>query len=475
MPQSTTTRLTMLVLAIGLGASAQAPPASIEKTYTIRAWQTLDPIPLELRLGQQVRVLPRESPTGIPAISVMVLDGDKNLQDRDDALQDAKDFTWSPGRDGGFYLTVRNLSEIEGQFSVFIEPVVLQSRGEEKDWATEEVFYATNRETAGSVRQNADCGSSQAPRYGPGLGSELSLGVSYVSLRRSNRRMGELEAFNVLRIFVNKAPTEQTVVISCVNPSNETDFYGRIGTRVKSSREKRVLVFIHGYRNTFEDALLRAAQIAYDLRVDGPPILFSWPSQGTLEGYPLDRNNADASYALLASFLQRVAKETGAAQIDVIAHSMGNWVLSNALRDISTRMKANPSVTKALPLFRNVAMMAPDVDTAVLRTMIQDILKVSKRTTLYGSSRDEALKFSAKVNGRARAGQGFPDMFCSRGMDSIDASKVDTSLLGLGHQYYGDSSTILHDLDQLFTGRPPDQRLDLRKESGNGLVYYVFE
>ncbi len=462
----------ILLLPNGLALLAQPLARPSETKSAIKPWQTLEPMAVTVRLGQRVRVLPRTGPAGTPAIAVAVLDSERNLLDRDDELTESSDFIWAPGRDGTFYLVIRNLSETDGECSVIIEPAPLEMRGgESKEWATKEVFYATNREVDGSLRQDRECGTPQAPRFGGGLGYKLSLGVSYVNVKRSSRKMGELEAFSVVRIFTAKMPSEKSVVISCINPSAETDFYEKIGKKVKSSQQRRVLVFIHGYRNTFEHALLRAAQIAYDLRVDGPPILFSWPSQGTLEDYLLDRSNADASYHLLSDFLQRIARETQAAQIDVIAHSMGSWVLVNALREIALRMDGK----QPLPVLRNVAMMAPDVDVGVLRGLIPGILRVAERTTLYGSSRDGALIASATLNRRARAGQGQPDIFRAAGLDTIDASKVDTSLFGANHQYFGDSSTILYDLDQLFLGRVPDHRLNLRRESGSGATYYVFE
>ena len=47
---------------------------------------------------------------------------------------------------------------------------------------------------------------------------------------------------------------------------------------------KQVFVFVHGFNVSFENALRRTAQIAYDLNFDGAPFLFSWPSgDGMLE------------------------------------------------------------------------------------------------------------------------------------------------------------------------------------------------
>ena len=61
-----------------------------------------------------------------------------------------------------------------------------------------------------------------------------------------------------------------------------------------------------------------------------------------------------------------------------------------------------------------------------------------------------------------------------KGIDSIDASKVNTDLLGLRHGYYGDSASILYDLDQLFQGRLASKRLGLREVRNSNGLYWEF-
>ena len=56
--------------------------------------------------------------------------------------------------------------------------------------------------------------------------------------------------------------------------------------------QDQALVFVHGYNNGFDDALFRTAQIAYDLKYDGAPFLYSWPSGAGIAGYPYDRESA---------------------------------------------------------------------------------------------------------------------------------------------------------------------------------------
>ena len=67
-------------------------------------------------------------------------------------------------------------------------------------------------------------------------------------------------------------------------------------------------VYVHGYRNTFEDAIFRTAQLAADMKFDGGIFAFSWPSQGTVAGYLTDRDAADSSQLAFKEFVETVSK-----------------------------------------------------------------------------------------------------------------------------------------------------------------------
>jgi len=51
------------------------------------------------------------------------------------------------------------------------------------------------------------------------------------------------------------------------------------------ARKPGVLLFVHGYNVSFEDAARRTGQLAYDLGFEGPTVFFSWPSRGSVTAY----------------------------------------------------------------------------------------------------------------------------------------------------------------------------------------------
>ncbi len=116
-------------------------------------------------------------------------------------------------------------------------------------------------------------------------------------------------------------------------------FFAEVGAALEAARESgdepQALVYLHGYNTDFEDAVIRAAQIGFDLKVPGATACFSWPSRGTVAGYPADEATIEASEGAIARFLLDFAAGCGDAKVNVVAHSMGNRGLLRALQRIA--------------------------------------------------------------------------------------------------------------------------------------------
>jgi len=96
---------------------------------------------------------------------------------------------------------------------------------------------------------------------------------------------------------------------------------------------RRVFVFIHGYNTMFAEGLYRFTQIVKDSKAPGVPVLFTWASRAKLADYVYDTNSATAARDGLEHVL-RLALASNADRVDVLAHSMGNWVTVEAFRQI---------------------------------------------------------------------------------------------------------------------------------------------
>jgi esterase/lipase superfamily enzyme len=240
---------------------------------------------------------------------------------------------------------------------------------------------------------------------------------------------------------------------------------------VARSADKEALVFVHGFNVDFAEAARRTAQLAYDLGFDGAPILYSWPSRGSLSpvGYGADTNSADWSALHLQAFLRDLASSAGATTVHLIAHSMGNRVLTQALRSLAAEVHAEP-----LPHFSQVVLTAPDIDAQTFRDQIAPAIRgTAERITLYASSGDEALEASKRVNGFPRAGDTGAGIVLVDGIDTIDVSAVDTSFMG--HSYFAENGSVISDLISLLRdGKPPAERAGLVAVPLGTMRYWAF-
>ena len=295
---------------------------------------------------------------------------------------------------------------------------------------------------------------------------DLEFGTCEVSIPRDHQ-VGEMESPSVLRLEFHEDP-ERHVVLHAVHAESADEFHADLKSCVGRSSDREAFVFVHGFNVGFETAARRTAQIAYDLKFDGAPIFYSWPSQEGLLAYTVDETNVAWTVPHLKEFLVAVASRSGARSMHLVAHSMGNRALTSALRELAMEMKAD------CPKFHEVVLTAPDIDADVFRRdLAPAIARVANRVTLYASSNDEALIASKAIHGYRRAGDSGHDILIVPGIDTVDVSDVDTSFIG--HCYYGSNRTVLADLFELLgPEKPPSQRKSLRSARLGQLPYWVF-
>jgi esterase/lipase superfamily enzyme len=301
--------------------------------------------------------------------------------------------------------------------------------------------------------------------YGNGRGTFV-MGTCEISIPKSHR-VAELESPSVFRLDFVEDPTKHIVLLDIAEKDSEM-FFSQLRSYVDRNAAKDAFVFVHGFNVTFKDAARRTAQLAYDLKFQGAPIFYSWPSQGGLFQYAVDETNVAWTVPHLQEFLKEIARRSGAKSVHLIAHSMGNRALTSALRELSHELHGAP------PLFHEVVLTAPDIDADIFRRDIAPaIVTTAKRVTLYASSNDEALVLSKQVHGYPRAGETGDALVVIPGIETIDVSAVDTSLLG--HNYYGDNATVISDMiDLVRNSKSAQQRSWLVTARLNDLLYWVF-
>ena len=337
------------------------------------------------------------------------------------------------------------------------KPPTPRPNGDGEPYHVVRVFYATNRTDTEDAKPSERFGNERETRL-----PRLHYGAANVSIPKHHRK-GELESPAIWKLEFRKDPEKHVVLVS-IDSFSRDDWRRELKRRATQFGKPGVLLFIHGYKVSFSDAAERAGQLAYDLAFAGPTVFFAWPSQGSLAKYTVDEQKAEQSIPDMKDLLADLADLVPRGPVYVIAHSMGSRVLTNGFKEL---MADHLDKRRS---FKEIILAAPDIDATVFKDQIAPkILGMGPRVTLYASSEDKALGVSGGlVHGGPRLGklqQNGAGMTVLLGMDSVDASNVETDFLS--HSFFAGNRTVLSDLiDLIRNGVAPDRRPDLEPVPG---------
>jgi esterase/lipase superfamily enzyme len=238
---------------------------------------------------------------------------------------------------------------------------------------------------------------------------------------------------------------------------------GRFGDQAVgdlSQAGRNLMFFIHGFDNSFENAITRAAFNQQWFRQSGQAgadmtmVAFSWPSLGKLISPPLpwsdyfhDQTNAGQSGAHLMSVfanIEPIAKSARAAghRVFLLCHSMGNWALQAAVESWflhgngDAQLFDEAFLCAADEIYESFSYPAPG--------RLSDLKRLAKRISVYFSTEDDVLSLSDDLNGKTRLGQRGPrdltdpNQFPTALYRMVDCSSFDDydrDFQG-SHQYY---------------------------------------
>lgn len=288
---------------------------------------------------------------------------------------------------------------------------------------------------------------------GKGFGTEfddrMHFGKRIVRIP-SSHRPGELGS-PLWRRLLTRVDDRITVDPATVLPADAFTRDVRRFLGALDPSDRNVLVYIHGFNTTFDDAARRAAQLGFDLKVPGITVLYSWPSRGSVGAYLSDLSAIEASEEHIASFLVKVTAMADRGKVHLIAHSMGNRGLLRAMHRATTQ-----AALRSGTRFGQIFLSAPDVDAHLFRQLASVYPQVSERTTLYVADQDKALAALEWMTEGGRAG-GAPPVLVLPGIDTVRVHG--SSLFRLGHSYFAEEPEVLRDIRaQLHFREPPEKR-----------------
>jgi esterase/lipase superfamily enzyme len=371
-------------------------------------------------------------------------------------------FRIDPGAKDRFSARVGNLMRVElgwggliglslAGLVFFVDPIGLYASGHSK--ALVSVFYITDRQANPS-------GSPAFTTEGSPT-EEMSYGSAEVPITWNHG--------DIIRNLNSVALLSWTKTTISLQGMDEASFYNSVEAAIGTSDHHEAFLFIHGFHNTFDEALARTAGLSYDLKFQGPKlfrgvsILYSWPAGTSFMSYDHDKDNALWSVDHLKGVLARLAQLDPAYQLHIIAHSMGSRVLAGAVKSLQASNVAPGR-------FKNIVFAAADLDQQNFQQASPELKGVAERVTVYVSGRDIALGVSSALHEETRIG--FKGT-CRDGMDVIDTEGQDTSAQDFYHGYLFDSQPVLYDLGGVLRGLPPEGRVGIAQAEGK--CFWVFE
>ncbi|HYC77729.1 MAG TPA: alpha/beta hydrolase [Planctomycetota bacterium] len=166
-----------------------------------------------------------------------------------------------------------------------------------------------------------------------------------------------------------------------------------------------VFLYLHGFDNTFDEAVLRLAQLWHYLGRPGVALAYSWPSGSSgLFGYSYDRESGEYTVGHLKALLRLLGEHPSVERVHVIAHSRGADVCITALRELGYVLRGEGRRGPEALKLKTLVLASPDVDEEVFeqRFVREGVYTAAEKTVVYFSSYDLAIELASVVFGSRR-------------------------------------------------------------------------
>jgi len=234
-------------------------------------------------------------------------------------------------------------------------------------------------------------------------------------------------------------PKKEFALVDPALFATEADFVAQLNRALMAlpRDQRKILLFIHGYNNSLNGSLMRMAQFVEDSGFQGVPVLFSWASRDKALDYVYDMNSALLARDDLIR-LDYLVSQTRATGYDVLAHSMGNLLLIESIRQMHSEGQFN-----RVGKLGAVVMAAPDIDVDLFANTLSHLPKSDRRFYVLISREDKALRYARLLAGGVdRVGDADAEMLSGLGVVAIDLTQVHDPA-NLHHDKFADSPEVV--------------------------------
>src|SRR5262245_58241328 len=265
------------------------------------------------------------------------------------------------------------------------------------------LFYATNREARGALATR---------EYARVPGEPLHTGVLTIRIGDDATTLDRIfewstRATDDPRPYLHLQTVDEQASIGPDAPLTQDakTWFAEIDKAITVSRDKDVIIYVHGAMTNLERAAGQAAQLQHFTGRKRVVLLFAWPTAENFLLYWRDLVTAKQSAPQLARLIDLLAENTSAKKLDVLTYSAGGTVGSNGLAIVG-RDATKPGAPD--PRIGEIYYAAPDADFRGFVYDMKDYASRAARTTVAANMNDGALRLSRLVNNASRAGR--PDM-----------------------------------------------------------------
>lgn len=266
------------------------------------------------------------------------------------------------------------------------------------------VYYATNR----NLLPNEGL---EEGFYGDDRG-EMRFGRTMVAI--STRKEGDSPFADWSRWEPRMdAPRDRNELLS-TSRVDATNFADMLAAASDADSDRSILLFVHGFRRSFDVVATEVATIAFKTNTRGIPMFFSWPSANSTLGYASDVSSIRWAAADLRDTLKYLLSQESITTVHVVAHSLGGDGLLTALENLSR------DDTARVDKLGEIVLASPDVDAGLFqRNYLPGLRQLGARVTLYATDNDVPLQASQRINRYPRLGDAKAEIFIGEGIETI--------------------------------------------------------
>lgn len=358
---------------------------------------------------------------------------------------------------------------------------------------TPQIFFVTDRVGGGP--------DGQIKGYGKERSAQMAFGAATVKFGAADwadlvartavggkRRVSRLEVQNIdemVRFGATPLPDQRKEGALLVLPeaaaaysARTTAFQEAIRQEIARTGNRRVLIFVHGVFTEFDEALTTLANLWHYAGRDSIPIAFSWPAgnKGPL-GYFRDRAAGDFSVYHAKETLRILAAMPEVAEIDIVAHSRGTDIMSQALRELIIFQRGRGVAPKVGLKTGTLILAAADLDTGIMRQRLlaERTSEAFEQINIYVNQNDIALRLSSYITKSSRIGSlsdadlQATDIARLKKEGLIHFIKVEGATGAESHSYFRGNPAVLSDIVLALRTRAfPGGTLRPLEEDGSG-------